>query len=50
MSIAKDEARTLLHESTLKVTAPRVAVLRVLAEAQNPLSYTEVLERLGETD
>ena len=50
MSITKDEARKLLHESTLRVTAPRVAVLRVLAEAQNPLSYTEVLERLGETD
>ncbi len=50
MSITKDEARKLLHESTLRVTAPRVAVLRVLAEARNPLSYTEVLERLGETD
>lgn len=50
MRIDKDEARKLLHESTLRVTAPRVAVLRVLAEAQNPLSHTEVLERLGKTD
>lgn len=50
MSIIKDEARKLLRESALRVTAPRLAVLRVLAEAQSPLSYTEVLERLGETD
>jgi Fur family ferric uptake transcriptional regulator len=27
-----------------------LAVLRVLAEAQSPLSHTEVLERLGEAD
>lgn len=50
MSITKDEARKLLHESALRATGPRLAVLRVLAEAQNPLSHTEVLERLGETD
>ncbi|PRQ02982.1 Ferric uptake regulation protein [Enhygromyxa salina] len=50
MSITKDEARQLLHESALRVTSPRLAVLRVLAEAQDPLSHTEVLQRLGETD
>ncbi len=50
MSITKHKARKLLHESTLRVTAPRVAVLRVLAEAQNPLSHTEVLKRLGKAD
>ena len=50
MSLTKDEARKLLHDSALRVTAPRLAVLRVLAEAQNPLSHTEMLERLGETD
>ncbi len=50
MSITKDEARKLLRESALRATAPRLAVIRVLAEAQNPLSHTEVLERLGETD
>ncbi|MEM7049293.1 MAG: Fur family transcriptional regulator [Acidobacteriota bacterium] len=50
MSITKDEARKLLHGSALRATAPRLAVLRVLAEAQGPLSHTEVLERLGETD
>lgn len=50
MGITKDRARTLLRESSLRVTAPRLAVLRILAEADAPLSHTEVLERLGETD
>ena len=50
MSITKGQAKTLLMERSLRVTAPRVAVLRVLAEAQIPLSHTEVLEQLGESD
>ncbi len=48
MSITQDEARKQLHERGLRVTAPRVAVLRVLAETETPLSHTEVLERLGD--
>ncbi len=48
--MTKDEARKLLRESALRATAPRLAVLRVLAEAPNPLSHSEVLEHLGETD
>lgn len=50
MSITRDQARTLLHERALRATAPRIAVLRLLAEAGSPLSYTDVLVRLGETD
>ena len=50
MSMTKDEARRLLREKTLRVTGPRLAVLQVLADAQNPLSHSEVLARLGETD
>lgn len=50
MGITKDEARKLLQERSLRATAPRLAVLRVLAEAKIPLSHTEVLERLGETE
>lgn len=50
MSITKEEARTLLRENALRVTAPRLAVLRVLAGARDPLSYTEVLGHLGEMD
>lgn len=50
MTINKDEARRLLHESNLRATAPRVAVLQILAASRTPLSHTEVLELLGETD
>lgn len=50
MGITKDEARLRLQESGLRVTAPRVAVLGVLAEAKRPLSHTEVLARLGDAD
>lgn len=50
MSITRDEARSRLRQRGLRVTAPRVAVLRVLADSQTPLSHTQVLERLGETD
>ena len=50
MKITKDKARQWLHESGLRATAPRMAVLGVLAQAARPLSHTEVLERLGETD
>lgn len=46
MSITTEEARRLLAESELRVTAPRLAVLRVLSEAQGPLSHAEVLERV----
>lgn len=50
MSITKDEAKKLLRECGLRATAPRIAVLRVLAASQNPLSHTEVLGQLGDTD
>ena len=50
MKLTKEETRLRLHEIGLRVTAPRMAVLGVLAEAERPLSHTEVLERLGETD
>ena len=49
MSITNTKARQLLHESKLRVTAPRLAVLHVLMKAESPLSHTEVLERLGKT-
>ena len=48
--MTKQEARTLLQENGLRGTAPRLAVLALLAEADSPLSHSEVLERLGETD
>ena len=48
-SLTENEARRLLRASALRATAPRLAVLRVLAEAESPLSHTEVLACLGET-
>ncbi|MEM7415138.1 MAG: transcriptional repressor [Gemmatimonadota bacterium] len=50
MPLTKDEARRRLRECGLRVTAPRVAVLGVLAEAEGPLSFTQVLERLGDSE
>ena len=50
MSLSKEAARSALHERGLRTTAPRLAVLLLLAESERPLSYTEVLERLGPTD
>ncbi|MFN3199534.1 MAG: Fur family transcriptional regulator [Bradymonadia bacterium] len=49
MNFTEDEVRKLLHERSLRVTAPRVAVLQVLANANNPLSHSEVLRQLGST-
>lgn len=36
-----------IRELGLRVTAPRLAVLRALAEAERPLSHAEVVARLG---
>ena len=46
----KEQARALLQEHGLRATSPRVAVLLTLAASAQPLSYTEVLERLDSTD
>ncbi|MCA9659174.1 MAG: transcriptional repressor [Myxococcales bacterium] len=50
MSMTTDEAKALLKERGLRVTAPRVAVLRVLAAADAPLSHSEAVELLGDAD
>jgi len=42
-------ARAQLRAHKLRVTTPRVAVLCTLANAEQPLSYTEVVERLRES-
>jgi Fe2+ or Zn2+ uptake regulation protein len=42
------EIKTRLRELGLRVTASRVAVLRVLGDAERPLSHAEVVEVLGE--
>ncbi|MEM1181736.1 MAG: Fur family transcriptional regulator [Acidobacteriota bacterium] len=45
-----DKILQRLRDHGLRATAPRLAVIGVLAEATRPLSHTEVLERLGDTD
>jgi Fur family ferric uptake transcriptional regulator len=48
--MTKDSARAALQLAGLRVTAPRVAVLRVLARSARPLSHTEVVDKLGKKD
>ena len=50
MRITKDEARRRLRACGLRVTAPRVAVLGILADAEGPVSFTQVLDLLGDSD
>lgn len=46
----KETARQLLKQRGLRITGPRLAVIQLLAEARTPLSYSEVLKQLGDTD
>lgn len=50
MRITQDDTRRQLRESGLRVTAPRVAVLGVLAKAEGPLSFTQVCHQLRDAD
>ncbi len=50
VNIGKDAARAILKAAGLRVTAPRIAVLRTLAESDRPLSHSEVLCELGDSD
>ena len=50
MEITRDQAREILHEHGLRATAPRLAVLRVLAKSDGPLSCGDVIARIGSTD
>jgi Fe2+ or Zn2+ uptake regulation protein len=42
------ERKKQIRDLGLRVTAPRLAVLQALAEAERPLSHSEVVLRLGE--
>ena len=50
MRITKEEARRRLRAHDLRVTAPRVAVLGILADSKGPVSFTQVLDLLGDSD
>jgi len=42
------ETKKKIRDLGLRVTAPRLAVLGILAEAERPLSHAEVVTRLGD--
>lgn len=42
------ERKKQIRDLGLRVTAPRLAVLQVLADAERPLSHSEVVARLGD--
>lgn len=46
----EQKVRALLHQKGLRVTAPCLAVLKTLADAQAPLSHTEMVERMEKGD
>ena len=48
--LTRDEAKGRIHAVGLRATAPRVAVLRLLAGADKPMSHTEVVEAIGSED
>lgn len=51
MSWNKLKAKEWIKQHGLRVTAPRLAVVMLLStQRETPLSYTEVLEHLGDTD
>ena len=50
VEFSRDEAKQRIHEAGLRATAPRVAVLRLLAITDKPLSHTEVVEAIGSED
>ena len=46
MSLSINDARMMIRGKGLRATTPRVAVLRVLAEAGRPLTHSEVVGEL----
>lgn len=45
-----DTLRTRIRDAGLRVTAPRLAVLQVLTQAERPHSHADVVERLESWD
>ena len=46
----KSDAKQLLRDNALRATAPRVALVRLLSDADRPMAYSEVVEQLGDSD
>ena len=45
--LSREDAKDALRMAGLRATAPRVAVLRLLATAKKPLSHGEVVDAIG---
>ncbi|MEM9191350.1 MAG: transcriptional repressor [Myxococcota bacterium] len=50
MAMTREDAKRSVREAGLRATAPRVAVLRLLASTERPLSHSEVVEAIGSND
>lgn len=48
--VTRQQTKQILRDVGLRATAPRVAVLRLLTDAERPLSHAEVVEALGTDD
>ena len=48
--LSREDAKKRVHAAGLRATAPRVAVLRLLAGSKKPLSHTEVVDAIGSDD
>lgn len=48
--MTRRQGREQLRARGLRATGPRLAVMRILSDAREPLSCRQVFERLGETD
>lgn len=48
--MTRDEAKQLLRGRGLRSTVPRLAVLKALAGAADPISHSELVRRLGPSD
>lgn len=49
-SLSREEAKQRVQQAGLRATAPRLAVLRLLAASKRPLSHSEVVEALANPD
>lgn len=46
----KNELKDKLREAGMRATAPRVALLQLMAQSNKPMTHTEVVEALGQED
>lgn len=50
VGLSRDEAKQRVRAAGLRATAPRIAVLRLLAATDRPLAHSDVVEEIGTDD